>query len=213
MAIKNASKARNPANYVIISNPTAGVEVACDLPDRFSLAVSSQFEPVDFSLQTVGRGAATAANIIGGNILAKEATKLIWLGTTPMEFTLPLIFDAETSSYEDVHQVYCNLQMLVLPDGGRGFLFPPNTTRFSNNNKTTVWIGKQFWFDSVVITTANITSESRLNAGYPIAGQIDMTFQTEYVYSRADYVKAAGIGTPRGIYVPRVPARTPFARR
>lgn len=193
--------AKSSNYWCLIYNKSAQIEYLLDLPDRFSIGVQSQFESIDISLMSFG-ATNKIAQFNGGNMLSQELTKLMWRGTSPIEFTLPLTFDAYSNAFYDVHSIVAHLQMLCLPISSGEFgvktrkkvLRPPNPTRWSDDNKTTIRLGRQFLFDSVTMLSANLTSESRLDSqGMPIAAQIDLTFSTDFVYGRSDYAIAAGI--------------------
>lgn len=202
-------KARSPNSdyWVRIKNDTAGVDVICDCPDHDSIMTASHFMPRSLALSGLsiaGIGGATAATIAGGDLISQDSTKLIWSGTDSIRLPLQLIFDAETNSYQDVHRVCALLQSLTLPTKsamGR-MLMPPNPVRnlldpYNNisgtDNRTVLWIGRRWYFDNVVVESANYVSPTRLNKGYPIAGAIDLSLVTDYVLSRDEYLHAAGV--------------------
>ena len=51
-----------------------------------------------------------------------------------------------------------------------------------------------FYFHDVVLESVNYTLESRFAADdYPIAGQVDITVTTSYVFSRQDLLASANM--------------------
>lgn len=189
-------RSKNSDYWVYIVNRVAGVQLLADLPESFSISAQSQYEAVDgngfFNLRN---RSAIAAQIAGGGAILQRATKQIWAHTAPLAFHLPLIFDAETNSLQDVHEKMAILQSMVLPRlEGPGVLGPPNGRSILGQEKAvSLQIGKQFLFDDCIITGASLITEQRLNNGYPIAGQIDLNIETNYVLSREDYLLAAGL--------------------
>ena len=205
----NRPRSTNPAYLCRIINATSGVDVIADLPEHISISTSSSFESLSLSLLDIGRATSVIAKGVGGNVASKAATKQIWRDSGPIEFTLSLIFDANTNSRNDVHLQLIQLQQLSLPlgNGGESYtarLYPPNPWRGLNGisgqeNRTIVILGNMFKFEPCLVVSANLNEDIRMAAdGFPIAGQIDITFRTDYTFDRTDYLKAAG-GSPEQI--------------
>lgn len=197
-------RSKNPNYWVQIINETAGINIKADLPQSVAPSVKSEYTTWDrfaTPLNTDILG-VNASGGFGGGILLREFTKKIWQGCSGIAMTLPLIFDAETSGQEDVHAVAEALMTLCSPyrigDGVYSILLPPNPTRmFGTNNTTTVRIGRLFFFESVAPVDATYTVDVKLDKyGYPIAGQVDFSFETEYVVDRNDLKKIMGSNTP-----------------
>lgn len=202
-----APRSINESYVCRVVNRSAGVDILADMPERITLSVSSSYEPLSMSIREAGRVLSGASAAIGGNIASKAATKQMWRDTGPIEFTVSLIFDAENNSFNDVHRNLVLLQHLALPIGNGSsslgaVMLPPNpwrsTTISGQDNRTIVDLGYLFHFDPCLVLSANIVEEMRTDdTGYPIAGQIDVTFRTDYTFDRTDYLRAAGYQSAR----------------
>ena len=183
-------RSRNPNYHVQIINNTAQVNVVADLPQAVSLTGQSQFTTWQRMAQPIQNEYVTGG--AAGTIMLKEFTKRIWVSSTGLGMTLPLIFDAETNSQEDVFNVAKALMLLERPhaigSGPYTILLPPNPTRLTGNaNVTSVRIGRMFFFESVSIDSVTANFDVKLDKyGFPIAGSVDFTFETDYVPSRDD---------------------------
>lgn len=185
-------RSRNPNYTCQIINSTAGIDIVADLPMNLSVSGQSSFTTWSrmASPEMINNEFATGA--AGGSIMLKEFTKKIWVTSDGLGMSLSLIFDAEESGHEDVHNVALALMTLERPyqvlDGPFAILLPPNPTRlFGNVNVTSVRLGRMFFFDSVCIHSVTYNPEIRLDSeGFPIAGQVDISFETDYAVSRDD---------------------------
>lgn len=210
-------RSNRDAYKVIIRNEGisgSGFELIADMPASFGFGVNAQYADM-FANQSVGGGQiggggsrlgqATTA-ITGGAVMFQPLTKKIWQGSSQISFGLSLLFDAESNAKEDVHEIAVLLQALCLPIGVGGtntpespgsavVLLPPNPPIWNSNiNRTSVRIGKMFYFHDVVLESVNYTLESRFAADdYPIAGQVDITVTTSYVFSRQDLLASANM--------------------
>lgn len=216
-------RGRFPNYWVYLTQPTQDIEIIADLPEEFSISASSHYEG---PTGTMGAGGSNIA--AGGDIAMQYLTKRVWAGTEPLSFPLKLLFDAENNTYEDVHETLNLLLSMALPSNldnlpsfasGWGIsassvLVSPNPYReytgFSEHNKISLRIGRQYFFESVVVMSANLVSDTRLiDTGYPLAGAIDLQICTDYVLHKKDLFKAAGI---RGNALPaNTSTRAPMA--
>lgn len=196
-------RSRNPNYTCQIINQTAGINIVADLPQQLSVTGQSSFTTWArmASPELVNSEYVTGA--AGGSIMLKEFTKKIWQTSEGLGMSLSLIFDAEKSGREDVHDVARALMTLERPyqvfDGPFAILLPPNPTRlFGNVNVTSVRLGRMFFFESVCIHSVTYNPEIRLDhEGFPIAGQVDISFETDYAVSREDLQRImAGTAAP-----------------
>jgi hypothetical protein len=199
----------NSANqdYLVgISSAGNGINIIGHTPAEFSIATGAEMEgrggTIDISSLggggPVAAGLGTIANGTIGGIGAKDLTYSVWKGTSPIQFDLQLLFDAQSNTKQDVHDNLVALLSLPLPFGASGMsagtvmLGPTPTWYYPERNKITVRIGRQWYFDSVAVTGASMASEQRLDrAGYPIAGGINVSIQTIHVYTKADLALAS----------------------
>lgn len=190
-------RSRNPDYQVHIANNTAGIFIKADLPEEVGWGIQNSFQQAGKIPFLPGSDKwdslkGNMRDLLGIGIVLKEMTKQIWSGTTPIGMTLPLQFDAEVSAREDVAAAAKSLLTLAAPyqlgSGLFSILYSPNPTRLSDTaNVTSIQIGRQIFFDSVAIESVNYRAEQRISRdGFPISGQVDLAFVTDYVWSRDD---------------------------
>lgn len=193
MAI-NIARSRNPGARGLIKNDSVGLAIVFDLPP--SLQVGNQSSYTQWNLLGGAIASGTGlGQVVGGGVMMQAGTKQVWAGTSPTSMHLPIQLDAETSSFDEVHNIGVMITMLGLPfEGPGGILLPPNPLRLgSDNNITAIRLGRQFYFPSVVLNSVTYSSETRISAdGFPIAGTLDVMFTTDVVMSREQWRKAAG---------------------
>ena len=221
---KQEPRGRFPNYWCHISQPSNEIDILADLPEEFSYAAMSHYlGPTGTTAEGLGQlvgdmpvvdALAKAAPVAaGGDVAVQSLTKRIWQGTEPLQFSLRLLFDAENNSYEDVHETVTLLASLALPSSfnllGVTMLSAPNPYRAfdqipllggflpsSQHNILTIRIGRQYYFPSCVVLSAQPAVDIRLEAdGYPIAGAIDLQVCTDTVYHKEDLFRAAGVRT------------------
>lgn len=186
-----------------------------DLPETFTLAAGSAYESLDQVTVSVDgainasvgallpsiaeKAGSLGAQFFGSGAQSVFLSNAMWRGTGPIEFQLQLLFDAETNAKEDVHDVLAKLTALTLPgvswaEGGAWLTSPAPTGWSPDKNRTSIQIGNQYRFHSIIVQSATPISETRIAAsGYPIAGAIDLQCRTSHAYSKDDFLKAAGL--------------------
>jgi hypothetical protein len=205
----NGAKATNP-NYICqISCNGHGIDILADLPETTNLGVQSDWEsplPTTLAglLDNVTGGAASAiASSIGANPQSQALSYQMWMGTTPLEIPLTLLFDANSSGLEDVYRPITALMQMVLPvNGAGGLLYPPGpkgglTGAFGGREGygVTVRIGRMMIFEDCIISAASETLDTKLDKdGFPISGEVECTFRTSLVYGTADFLNARSFG-------------------
>jgi hypothetical protein len=192
----------------------SGFDLVADMPASFGFGVNAQYADM-FATQSIGgdqiggggsKAGQVTTGLVGGAVMFQPLTKKIWQGSSQIQFGMSLLFDAESNAKEQVHEIAVLLQALCLPIGVGGsddpsspgsgvILLPPNPPMFASNvNRTSIRIGKMFYFHDVVLEGVSYNLESRFAAdGYPIAGQVDIEVTTSYVYSRQDLLAAANM--------------------
>lgn len=191
MTTLNVARSKNPNARAMIKNEAVDMSIIFDLPQEFSITNSSSF--TNYNL--LSSGLSYLGKVAGGGIMLQPGTKQVWVETQPTSFHMRIQLDAEKSAFDDVHKVATLIHMLTLPyEGGGGFLLPPNSIRgINDNNITSIRIGRQFFFETVVVNSVTENSETRIAAdGFPISGSIDVQFTTDFVLSREQWAKIAG---------------------
>lgn len=206
------AKSKRQGYFCHIQNLSSGVDIVADLPEAYQQAVGAQYEARNtaFGLDGGDGLSGAIAAWINPSIMMRSLTAAVWRGSSPVQFSLQLLFDAEENTYDDVQNNLVMLQTLTLPyDNGGDILYPPNPstaiawasmnliTRQSLNpgmSEITVRIGKQWYFPSCVVMSAAMSSDTRLNEDLPIAGSINLEVTTSHVYTKADLMRAASMG-------------------
>lgn len=189
------------------------VDIIANLPEQFGMSVASNWEnrltsSVGGVLQNVSRALGGTAEYLQSqfNVDAgiQSLTKMRWTGTGPIEFSLPLLFDAQDSAYDVMSSVRI-LQALCLPYASSfnnkitgktdQILYPPGNTSISGKGKGQIGlrIGRMAYFDDVIIISVNDTIHSRLYVdGYPISADCEVTFRTTITPTRDDLFRWMG---------------------
>lgn len=192
---KNVAKSKNP-NYLVRIESTSGASIIADMPEQFALSFASTYEPrFPASVGGFAGPIDTASRLAGESILVQEFTSQMWMDTAPIEVPLELLFDAQTSAYKDVYQPMKMLEALSLPDVNGALLTSPAPSFANKNrNRISLFIGRAWYFESVILTAVNSTYDMRLGAdGYPIAGQMSLTFSTGKVFGKQDWFASANV--------------------
>ena len=186
------AKSTNPNYTCRIKDASMGIDVVADLPEQTMIAVASEFNNrLPFSTVTEilgGQAAGTAADL---NAVTKYAAEQIWVGTSPIEIPLTLLFDAQNDAYNDVWRPMALLESMVLPRyDGRvgGFFISPGY-----NGSCSVNIGKMY-LQNCVVTSVASTYDTRLDAqGYPIAGQSEVNIKTYRIIGALEWLALKGV--------------------
>lgn len=196
----NVARGKNP-NYWIQIQSTAGITIIADMPEQLALTISNSWEPrFSAGLNELVGTFDYIARIVGENIMWQELSRMMWMNTTPIEIPFSLTFDARNSAFDDVFKPMRALELLGLPDLQGPFLTAPGpSARNPNRNRISLFVGRMWYFPSVLITSVTTTYDPHLAAdGYPISGQADVTFSTDMVLSKQDWAAISGAGTSAG---------------
>lgn len=191
------AKGSNPSYMIMISCPTAGLELVADLPEQTVLALQSDWETrmsSSFFPQAV-------TTVTGVSPLSQEwNTRQMWVSTSPIELSFHLLFDAQKSAHQDVFLPAMALLQLVAPDSVGDLLLPPGPSRIDKQkNAVTLAVGNMFRIEDAIIVSAQPTFDNRMDAtGYPIACDMEITIRTAIVYSRNDIKKMISSATQGG---------------
>jgi hypothetical protein len=208
----------NPAYLFILENKSAGVRFIADMPEQYQIGVNATYEEISSGSGRVGGGSGVVKGLWGG-FQIQPLTKKVWTGTQHISWQVTCLLDAENNAKQDVHDAAVLLQSMCLPQGfeaniagindlsssgsalagNTNILLPPNPPLWdSDHNRTAIQIGKMFYFHSVHLTNVNYSVESRFaRDGFPIAGQIDIQGETDYILTRQQFQLAGGGSDPR----------------
>lgn len=190
----NVARGKN-VNYLVQIQSTAGISLVADMPESMNITISNSWEPrFSAGLNEMNGSIDMGTRLIGENIMVQEFSRMMWMNTTPIELPLTLTFDARKSAFYDVFQPMRALELLALPDLQGPFLTAPGpSARNPNRNRTQIFVGRMWYFPSVLVTSVTSSYDSRMSAdGYPISGQTEITFSTDMVYAKADWARVTG---------------------
>lgn len=199
MALFDVSKTTNPDYKIHLSCPGHNLEIVTDMPEELTIGVTSEWESrLPFTLSSIletalGNIGESLVKIWGENRILQEYSYQMWMGTSPIEIPLTFLFDAVTDAERDVYRPVQGLMGLVLPVNDGTILKPPGPIRGGDNYGVTIRIGRMMMFQDCIMQSANQTLDTRLDAkGFPIAAQVECTFQTNIVYGHQDWMRAMG---------------------
>lgn len=181
----------NPLYKVHIKCDARKIDMAVDMPETFTIAMQSEWE----ARFGGGQGPLDAVNAvarpIGGNVLLQEFTKQVWVSSSPIEIPIQLIFDAESSAYNDVYYPMKKLLELTVPWKNGPLLTAPGPDIHGDRFAVSVRVGKLLFIPDGIATSVQAQFDTRLDSsGFPIGGQIDMTIRTSQVYSNVEWEAA-----------------------
>lgn len=201
MRVYDISKTSNPLYKTLITMRDSGLQVIIDTPEQFTFAISSTWESRLPGIASAAQATRDAtAGVLGLGFIHKEETRQLWQGTTPIEVSLTLNFDAKDNAYNDVFVPLMCLAGMALPEeNAHNVLFPPGPTRIDSRNAIQLVVGKYWRMDDGLMTSTQPTFDTRLaEDGYPISGQVEVTIRASITYSRSDFVKLGML--PSGVF-------------
>lgn len=194
MSENNSNVPSNP-NYVVeIRRDSPKIDgepvvIRAGLPETFSFGVDASYEPrLPNTLDAVVGGRAgqllRASDIFfKTNRVFQEFSHQVWTSTSPIEFSLPLLFDAKDDARTDVLDPIRKLIMMTLPynksEGDRLLLAPGPNLATPDEGRISVRIGNFFYVHSVLLVNVNPTFDSKFNKdGVPISATCDLSLRT-----------------------------------
>jgi hypothetical protein len=189
---------RSDDNSNVLGEPNP-IRILANIPETLMLATGSDWgqklpsTPLDNLLQSLGNiGSLIDKFSTGRNFkpILGDLTFQVWESSSPLEFNLQLLFDAENDAYEDVVKPIQNLQKLSMPYyWGAGFMLPPGPSLIERNRgRISLRIGRFLAINSVILPTVNVIYSSRFDAkGQPISAQVEMTVRTVVTPDRSQY--------------------------
>jgi len=166
--------------------------VTANLPEQWSLDFSSNWD-APWAQGVISNDAAKLAlRSMGLSTTTKELTSQVWQSSEPVNVTIPFIFVARESAYDDVIVPCYKLSGLTLPtEGSSGLLNAPGpnvdivtTENFyrldiNGGERISLHIGSNIVLSSVVVTTVNVEFDTMLDIhGYPVKAKADVTIRT-----------------------------------
>lgn len=203
--------------------------IVAALPERYNINFSSNWG-APFSNASVTDFAKLAGNAkykgvsiqdaitFGTNMLSKAtgvSTRLksqsvqVWEGSSPLQFSVDLIFHARTNSDTDVRDKHLALLKLAAPTehgpGGQVLMQPGpiivDQAWDGNSRKISLQIGKYLFLDNVVITSVGSDVETLCDEkGNPIAMTINIEVTSFYAsFTAQDIQRAFDAGRNGGV--------------
>lgn len=185
----------NPNYVVTLSRTTPSeVHIEANIPETFSFGVQSNYDAVlPTSIRDVVNGgiANAASAAFKFNRVLQALSQQIWQSSSPIEISLPLLFDAKEDAKKEVRDPIVKLMAMCLPykaSKGDVALTPPGPVLSKPDfGRLSLRIGRFFYIHSVVLVDANPTFDTRLNAqGIPISATCDITVRTINTPSQED---------------------------
>jgi hypothetical protein len=174
------------------------------LPQTFSYQIQSDWEPALANMVQgfLGENITTAAASMGMRLNDKILTAQIWRSTEPLDLSLTLLFDAIKDTQRDVIDPIKRLTKWSVPGrmGGNDSVANsileapgPSLQNFINNpdkNRTSIRIGRMFYFDNVIIPSLGVTWVTAPDgSGKFIGAEVELTFRTFFTPDIADIMR------------------------
>jgi len=195
MAASDENIPKNP-NYVVTIRrvqPDPEIVIQAGLPESFAFGVNANYEPrLPNSITDVaGQKFGAASIFLPVNRVLQEFSHQVWQSSSPIEFSLPLLFDAKKDARVDVLNPIKTLMMMALPFKKTPediLLEPPGPTLLDpNRGRISLRIGNFLYIHSVLLVDVNPTWDTRMNkAGVPISASCDVTLRTVNTPTQGD---------------------------
>lgn len=193
---QNGNLVNNNKYQVIITRKTSGrypdVVIKANLPESFSFGVTSSYQQrLPSDLASVLPGFEKLGTFFHASRIFQEFSHQVWENSSPIQFSLPLLFDAVTDAEEDVITPIRDLMAMALPyreNDADAFLKPPGPTlRNPDYGRVSMLIGRMCYFHSVLINDVNPAFDTRMSkTGSPISATCDLSVTTINTPSRDD---------------------------
>lgn len=198
-----SNRHRNPElfspNYLVyIKSDRHNCTVVARAPQELSLSLNSEW---DTPLAQNGISSVVEVAIQEGLNLSKQhqyASAQVWSGSSPIEITLDLEFQAEEDPVREVVQPIINLGKMLLPElkgdqGDLGFFTPPGPKVFNKGRQfedfITVSLGGFMVFKKVIVLSVNPVYNVRDMgvSGLPLRATCSVTFRTYLSLTGSDF--------------------------
>ena len=167
-----------------------GHDIVAHLPDELSVSLEQKYEdPAAISRNAVIESILSKFNI---TTQVKYDQRFVWMGSSPLSFSLPLVFLAENDLYTDVVLPVRNLMKIASPKVGYGGVVDVLRQPIRDEDKLSLRVGNLLEFSNVLITsiqpslTRPLISDGGVE-GIPSRVQVDVGIQAK------DYITADDI--------------------
>lgn len=173
--------------------------VTAFLPERISLRLSSDWEPVFSQMLDSALGSGAAIGRAAGIIpFDKFLTGQVWRSSDPIDFQLDLEFDAEATVQGDVTDPVRRLIGWASPkrrSGGSFLIDPPGPTIIDQTNRMSLRIGRMLLFDNIIFPSVDVTwYTAPHSSGQFIAADVSLSCRTFFTPDRQDIDEFFGRG-------------------
>lgn len=170
------------------------------LQDNIDIKTTAQWSPL--SAANFGTKIATEVTqlVSGRTLVTKWGSRQVWMGTSPLDFTINLRFEAINDPVNEVLEPCRELQRMILPYtkgkyGDKFLMFPPGPLAVGGIRKAlgasdegeiiSIRIGKLLRMSRVVIRDINHTFMNRFEeGGNPVSANVAIHFQTFEVLTK-----------------------------
>lgn len=169
------------------------------LPETFDFRVQSDWEPLLMNLADISKASMGNDILAGGfghRVFLQSTTGQVWRGSGPIEFTLPIMLDAETNAYEDVTKKVLTLTKWCTPSFsgsksfGAGVLQAPGPSISQGavgGPMYTVEIGRFMAISNVIFPSMDVTFHTApVESGDFIAADINLSIRTFFTPTQED---------------------------
>jgi len=218
--LRNGNLVSNPNYQVIIHRPESQdlpeIKIFGNLPESFSFGVTANYEArlpsvfnaaeiagaINPALGNLARGAEVFSRV---SRVFQLASHQVWTGSSPISFSIPMLFDAVEDAEKDVVLPIKQLMSLTLPfrgdtgalndvTGGKldQYLLKPPGPVISNPDygRVSMQIGNMNYYHSVLINDVNVTFDTRMTKnGAPISASVDVAVTTVNTPTQDDIEK------------------------
>lgn len=171
------------------------------LQDNIDIKTTAQWSPLSAASFTSKMATEITQLISGRALITKWGSRQVWMGTSPLDFTINLRFEAVNDSNSEVLEPCRELQRMILPyttgkHGDKFLLLPPGPLitgktlgevigASAKGEIISVRIGKLLKMNRVVIRDINITFMNRFEeGGNPVSANAAIHFQTFEVLTK-----------------------------
>jgi len=185
-------------------------KIYSSLQEDFAFHVKSDWEGFDpFKL---GKAGEQLARLAGGTLKSTFSSRRYWSGTSALDLTLKLQFQAYDDPYKCVVEPTLRLLQLAAPAVNEDFfhmLVPPGPNPFktesvfgiqlpakvvehlNRGDNISISIGRQWLFESVIVSDVRVSYPTKYTrVGHPVTANVDLSFQTYEVITKEALDKA-----------------------
>jgi hypothetical protein len=197
-----------------------GLDLTAWLQEKFVFNVSSDWTDIAKIEGLTGVVSDAFQAVTQKSLMSTINTRRKWRGSSPVSLTMKLKFEAFENVRDEVIKPCQYLQALTLPSGGNQdflaneqlFLTPPGPNPFyfpvkegvpeavkgkgifGPGQQISISIGGGFVnFRSVIVTSVEVTFESRMTADGPVGAEVVVNFQTYEMLTKERLAEAYGM--------------------